>query len=103
LQKTIAEPVPLHLRNAVTGLMSHLGYGKGYQYAHSVEEKVTNMTCLPESLQGRIYYHPTDQGLEARVRQRLEEIRRIKSKPSEAKPQKETEKHEAKSHGKKHA
>jgi putative ATPase len=103
LQKTIAEPVPLHLRNAVTGLMSHLGYGKGYQYAHSVEEKVTNMTCLPESLQGRVYYHPTDQGLEARIRQRLEEIRRIKSKPSEAKPQKETGKHEAKSHDKKHA
>ena len=53
LQKTIAEPVPLHLRNAATGLMSHLGYGKGYQYAHDAEEKVTDMTCLPESLAGR--------------------------------------------------
>jgi putative ATPase len=80
LQATIAEPVPLHLRNAVTGLMSHLEYGKGYQYAHDTEEKVTDMTCLPESLKGRTYYKPTDQGFEARIRQRLEEIRRIQNK-----------------------
>jgi putative ATPase len=80
LQRTIAEPVPLHLRNAVTGLMGNLGYGKGYQYAHDVEEKVTDMSCLPESLAGRVYYKPTDQGFEARIRQRLEEIRRIKTK-----------------------
>jgi putative ATPase len=80
LQRTIAEPVPLHLRNAVTGLMGNLGYGKGYQYAHDVKEKVTDMTCLPESLAGRVYYKPTDQGFEARIRQRLEEIRQIKTK-----------------------
>jgi putative ATPase len=80
LEKTIAEPVPLHLRNAVTGLMGHLGYGKGYQYAHDTEEKVTDMRCLPESLLGRTYYQPTDQGFEARIRQRLEEIRRIQQK-----------------------
>jgi putative ATPase len=80
LQNTIAEPVPLHLRNAVTGLMSHIGYGKGYQYAHNSEEKVTDMTCLPESLAGRTYYKPTDQGFEVRIRQRLEEIRRIQKK-----------------------
>jgi putative ATPase len=80
LQATIAEPVPLHLRNAVTGLMDHIGYGKGYQYAHDADEKVTDMTCLPESLQGRTYYKPTDQGFEARIRQRLEEIRRIQNK-----------------------
>jgi putative ATPase len=80
LQATIAEPVPLHLRNAVTGLMGNLGYGKGYQYAHDTEEKVTDMTCLPESLSGRTYYKPTDQGFEARIRQRLEEIRRIQKK-----------------------
>ena len=79
LQKTVAEPVPLHLRNAVTNLMGHLGYGKGYQYAHDADEKVTDMTCLPESLRGRVYYRPTDQGIEARLRQRLEEIRRIQS------------------------
>ena len=80
LKNTIAEPVPLHIRNAVTGLMSNMGYGKGYQYAHNAEEKVTDMTCLPESLIGRIYYAPTDQGFEARIRQRLEEIRRIQQK-----------------------
>ncbi|MGB6874592.1 MAG: hypothetical protein WBD87_01025, partial [Candidatus Acidiferrales bacterium] len=91
LQKTIAEPVPLHLRNAVTGLMGNLGYGKGYQYAHNTEEKVTDMTCLPESLSGRVYYHPTDQGMEVRIRQRLEEIRRIKSKPVQAQPSKDTQ------------
>ena len=87
LQRTMAEPVPLHLRNAVTGLMKNIGYGKGYQYAHNAEEKVTDMTCLPESLADRVYYHPTDQGFEARIRQRLEEIRRIKSKTSESKEQ----------------
>jgi len=81
LQKTIAEPVPLHLRNAVTGLMEHIGYAKGYQYAHDVEEKVTDMTCLPKSLLGRTYYKPTDQGFEARIQRRLEEIRRIQKKP----------------------
>ena len=80
LQRTIAEPVPLHLRNAVTGLMKHVGYGKGYQYAHDAQEKVTDMTCLPDSLLGRVYYQPTDQGLEARIRQRLEEIRKIQRK-----------------------
>jgi putative ATPase len=80
LQKTIAEPVPLHLRNAVTGLMKHIGYGKGYEYAHDREEKVADMACLPESLLGRVYYQPTDQGLEARIRQRLAEIRKIQKK-----------------------
>ncbi|MGH9745453.1 MAG: replication-associated recombination protein A [Candidatus Acidiferrales bacterium] len=85
LKNTIAEPVPLHLRNAVTGFMSNVGYGKGYRYAHDSGEKVTDMTCLPESLLGRTYYKPTDQGFEARIRQRLEEIRRIQKKPAERK------------------
>lgn len=80
LENTRTEPVPLHLRNAPTGLMKNIGYGKGYQYAHDAEEKVTDMTCLPESLAGKIYYRPTDQGFEARLRQRMEEIHRIKSK-----------------------
>ena len=83
LKNTIAEPVPLHLRNAVTGLMRNVGYGKGYQYAHNTEEKLTDMTCLPESLTGRTYYTPTDQGFEARIHQRLEEIRRIQKKSAE--------------------
>jgi putative ATPase len=80
LETTRTEPVPLHLRNAPTALMKNIGYGKGYQYAHDVEEKVADMACLPESLAGRTYYRPTDQGFEARLRQRLEEIRRIKEK-----------------------
>jgi putative ATPase len=83
LQKTIAEPVPLRLRNPATTLMGRLGYGKGYQYAHDTEQKVTDMTCLPESLAGHTYYRPTDQGFEARIRQRLEQIRRIQKKTPE--------------------
>jgi putative ATPase len=78
VEKTEADPVPLHLRNAVTGLMKNVGYGEGYKYAHNFEEKVTDMTCLPENLAGRTYYKPTDQGFEARLRQRLEEIRKLK-------------------------
>jgi putative ATPase len=80
VQKTEADPVPLHLRNAVTGLMKHVGYGQGYQYAHDHEEKVTDMQCLPDNLAGRTYYQPTDQGFEQRLRQRLDEIRKIKSR-----------------------
>jgi putative ATPase len=78
--KTEADPVPLHLRNAVTGLMKNVGYGHGYKYAHDYQEKVTDMSCLPENLGGRTYYHPTDQGFEQRLRQRLAEIRNIKSR-----------------------
>jgi putative ATPase len=81
LDETRAEPVPLHLRNAVTRLMKAEGYGRGYQYAHDYDDKVTAMECLPDSLRGRRYYHPTDQGLEARIRQRMEEITRLKAKP----------------------
>lgn len=68
------EPVPLHLRNAPTKLMKDLNYGKGYQYAHDTEEKLTTMQTMPDSLAGHEYYHPTNQGSEARFRQRLEEI-----------------------------
>jgi putative ATPase len=78
LENTRTEPVPLHLRNAPTGLMKEFGYGKGYQYAHDVEEKVADMECLPKSLAGKSYYRPTDQGFEARLHQRMEEIRHIK-------------------------
>jgi putative ATPase len=81
LETTRAEPVPLHLRNAPTGLMKNIGYGKGYQYAHDAENKVADMECLPESLAGRKYYSPTDQGFEARLRQRIEEIRKLKARP----------------------
>ena len=81
VHKTEAEPVPLHLRNAPTGLMKNLGYGAGYKYAHNFEEKVTDMPCLPDNLAGRSYYRPTDQGFEQRLRLRLDEIRKLKSKP----------------------
>jgi putative ATPase len=80
VRKTEADPVPLHLRNAVTGLMKNIGYGEGYKYAHNFDDKVTDMPCLPDNLAGRSYYQPTDQGFEARLRARLEEIRKIRSK-----------------------
>ncbi len=70
-----AEPVPLQLRNAPTKLMKELNYGKGYEYAHDTEEKLTHMECMPESLRDRTYYHPTDQGEERQARERLEQIR----------------------------
>ena len=73
--KMLAEPVPLVIRNAPTKLMQELNYGKGYQYAHNTEEKLTNMQCLPDSLLGTEYYKPTTQGLEARVKARLDEIK----------------------------
>lgn len=69
------EPVPLHIRNGVTSLMREVGYGKGYQYAHDTKEKLTDMRCLPDSLLGREYYQPSDQGLEARYKDRLEQIK----------------------------
>ena len=80
VQKTVAEPVPLHIRNPVTSLMRDLGYGKGYQYAHDFEGKTTDMTCLPESLKDRRYYEPTDQGYEKNLGQRLVELLRLKKK-----------------------
>jgi putative ATPase len=78
--KTEADPVPLHLRNAPTGLMKNIGYGQGYKYAHDFDDKVTDMSCLPDNLAGRTYYSPTDQGFEQRLRQRLDDIRKIKSR-----------------------
>ncbi len=70
----LAEPVPLHIRNAPTKLMKELNYGKGYQYAHDAKEKLTNMRCLPDSLLGRSYYQPTEQGSEVRVKERMRQI-----------------------------
>jgi putative ATPase len=74
VEKTSAQPVPLHLRNAPTGLMKKLGYGKGYQYAHDLEDKVADMQCLPDNLKERRYYSPTSDGFEAELRKRMEEI-----------------------------
>jgi len=79
VERTAAEPVPLHLRNAPTGLMKGMGYGQGYQYAHDMEDKVADMQCLPDNLKDRIYYHPTSEGVEKRIRERLEELKRRRS------------------------
>ncbi len=73
--KQLSEPVPLVIRNAPTSLMQELRYGEGYQYAHDAADKLTNMQCLPDSLLGREYYQPTEQGLEGRFKKRLEEIK----------------------------
>ncbi|EET59179.1 recombination factor protein RarA [Marvinbryantia formatexigens DSM 14469] len=73
-----AEPVPLWLRNAPTGLMKELHYGDGYQYAHDTQEKLTAMQCLPEAMADREYYHPTSQGAEAAVKKHLEEVKEWK-------------------------
>ncbi|HEX6771935.1 MAG TPA: replication-associated recombination protein A [Acidobacteriaceae bacterium] len=78
IEATRAEPVPLHLRNAPTRLMKQLNYGRDYQYAHDIEGKVAGMDCLPESLRDRRYYHPTNEGREKLLKQRMEEIERIR-------------------------
>ncbi|HZR65241.1 MAG TPA: replication-associated recombination protein A [Terriglobales bacterium] len=83
VERTAAEPVPLHLRNAPTGLMKNLGYSKGYQYAHDLEEKIADMQCLPDNLKDRHYYQPTSEGVEKRIRERMQEIRKIKSRKQE--------------------
>jgi len=80
VESTIAEPVPMNLRNAVTRSMKEWGYGEGYQHAHKFEDAVTDMECLPPSLSGRRYYFPTDRGLEKRIGERLEELRRARKK-----------------------
>jgi putative ATPase len=79
IEATRQDPVPLHLRNAPTKLMKELDYGKGYEYAHDVEGRVADMECLPESLAGRRYYHPTQEGREKLLAQRMEEIRRVRT------------------------
>jgi putative ATPase len=79
VEQTAADAVPLHLRNAPTGLMKGLGYGQGYQYAHDVEGKVANMQCLPDNLRDRVYYQPTNEGIEKRIHERMVEIKRLRS------------------------
>jgi putative ATPase len=74
----VADPVPLHLRNAPTKLMKDLGYGEGYKYAHDEEAGIADMDCLPPRLQGRRYYEPTDRGIEARIKEALERARKVK-------------------------
>ncbi|HEY3628829.1 MAG TPA: replication-associated recombination protein A [Terracidiphilus sp.] len=80
VEHTRQEPVPLHLRNAPTRLMKELGYAKGYRYAHDEEDRIADMDCLPDSLKGRSYYHPTQEGREKLLAQRMEEIRQLRTK-----------------------
>ena len=80
VEQTIAEPVPMNLRNAPTRAMKAWGYGEGYQHAHKFEDAIVAMDCLPPSLAGRRYYHPTNRGMEKRIAERLEEIRRLRNK-----------------------
>jgi putative ATPase len=92
VEATAAESVPLHLRNAPTGLMKGLGYGQGYQYAHDLEDKVADMQCLPDNLTDRVYYRPTGEGVEKRIRERLEELKRRRSQAAKgASPAPKTE------------
>jgi putative ATPase len=84
IEHTRQEPVPLHLRNAPTKLMKELDYGKGYRYAHNEEGKVAEIDCLPDSLKGRSYYHPTQEGREKLLAQRMEEIWRIRAAKRES-------------------
>lgn len=80
VETTSADSVPLHLRNASTGLMKSMGYGKGYQYAHDLEEKVADMQCLPDNLKDRSYYQPTSEGFEKELQKRWEEIKKLRRK-----------------------
>jgi putative ATPase len=79
IERHPAAPVPLYLRNAPTGLMKSLDYGKGYKYAHDEEDKIADMQCLPDNLRDRRYYHPTQEGRERLLAQRMEEIQRLRS------------------------
>ncbi|MFW6074536.1 MAG: replication-associated recombination protein A, partial [Chloroflexota bacterium] len=80
VQHTRNEPVPMHLRNAVTGLMRGLGYGRGYQYAHDYDEAVTDQVNLPSNLEGRTYYEPTDRGFERDIQKRRNAIQQAREK-----------------------
>jgi putative ATPase len=79
IETTVAEPVPLHLRNAPTRLMKEMGYGKGYQHAHKLSDAIADMICMPSSLAGSVLYEPTDRGFEQRLRERLEWLRKRRS------------------------
>jgi putative ATPase len=84
VEQTAADAVPLHLRNAPTKLMKGLGHGKGYQYAHDMENIVADMQCLPDNLRDRAYYKPTNEGIEKRIRERMVEIKRQRSGPGDS-------------------
>ena len=78
-----ADPVPLSIRNAPTGLMKDVGYGLDYIYAHDTEEGTAGLDCLPETLRGTTFYHPSNRGVEARYRERIEHLRSVRAKVRE--------------------
>jgi putative ATPase len=82
-KEQIAEPVPLEIRNAPTKLMKDLDYGKGYKYAHDYEERITTLQCLPDSLEGTEYYHPSEEGFESRYKERYEAIKKWRKEQRE--------------------
>lgn len=84
-KQMLSEPVPLQIRNGVTSLMQELHYGEGYQYAHDTQAKLTDLRCLPDSLEGRVYYDPAGEGKEKEVKQRLREIKEYKRRLREGK------------------
>jgi len=92
VEQTAAQPVPLHLRNAPTGLMKSLGYGRDYQYAHELETKVADMQCLPDNLRERVYYRPTAEGAERKIREQMEEIRKRRAQAKAGRQTAEDEK-----------
>ena len=84
VRERVAEPVPMHLRNAPTKAMKQWGYGQGYQHAHQFADAVVTMDCLPESLQGTQFYEPTRRGVEARIAERLAEIRKARERKGDS-------------------
>jgi putative ATPase len=82
VERTRADPVPLHLRNAPTPLMRRIGYGKGYKYAHDYEEAQVDQQNLPDAIKDRTYYHPSDRGYEKTVKERLDAFEEAKKRTS---------------------
>jgi putative ATPase len=81
--RDVAQPVPLHLRNAPTPLMKSLNYGKGYKYAHNEDDAIADMSCLPPALEGRTYYEPTDRGVEKDIKGRLDQWKALRARKKE--------------------
>jgi putative ATPase len=86
VENTRNEPVPLHIRNAITQLMKELDYAKGYQYAHNYEEAITDMSCMPDNLKDRVYYRPTGRGFEAEIQRRLERWQALRKQRAKNRP-----------------
>ena len=84
IESTVAEPVPLHLRNAPTRLMKEMGYAKGYKHAHQEQDAVADMQCLPPSLANAVFYVPTDRGFERELRDRMDWVGKKRGRTRES-------------------